>query len=244
MYLLHQFIGSFPPIYWAVSTNLLDRTLSIYWIVSTNLLDLLHQFIEIFSTNLLNLSPQIYWVVSTNLVGLFHQFIGLSPPIYLVVSTNLLGLLHQFIGSSSLSSYTYDFSLLFCISTGSFYIQSKKKKKSFLDKPIHRWKVVFTLKLFIPDVISGWRIANFDFFFLLLTGRHTFTGVFKFFYQIKYLPLNGCSWIMFLDQTQGLGGAIAQIAGSVGRSEAPLGAEGVPSQPAVYVKLQQKNKIK
>ena len=35
------------------------------------------------------------------------------------------------------------------------------------------------------------------------------------------LPQKGWSWLIFLDQSEALGGAIAPIAGSVGRSEAP-----------------------
>ena len=35
------------------------------------------------------------------------------------------------------------------------------------------------------------------------------------------LPQKGWSWLIFLDQSEALGGAIAPIASSVGRSEAP-----------------------
>ena len=66
--------------------------------------------------------------------------------------------------------------------------------------------------------------------------------MFSISYQIKNLPLQGWSLIIFLDQTEGSSGAKQPIDGSVRRSEAPEAlSESIRSQS--YTVTGRKNKI-
>ena len=69
--------------------------------------------------------------------------------------------------------------------------------------------------------------------------------MFSFFYLMKYLPLKGwrVELIIFLDQSEGLGSAMAPITGRMARNEPPALSDQVSSQPAVYGNLLQNCKM-